>query len=65
MRKKIALAGLGVAVAATFAPLSTASAVCWPDLSPVGGPSCPSLCPGILIELTDRYVSDGFIRCAA
>lgn len=44
MRRKIALAGIGLAAAASFAPLQSASAVCWPDLSSVGGPSCPNLC---------------------
>ena len=63
MRKKIALAIAGLATAATLAPLQSASASCYPDLSWIGGPSCPNLCPGILIELTDRYVNDGFLRC--
>lgn len=58
MRRTIALTIGGLAVAATLAPLSSASAVCGPDLSPVGGPSCPSLCPTGPYALADRAVDD-------
>ena len=43
MRKKIAVAALGLSLAAAFAPLGSASAYCMVDLSPVG-PSCANPC---------------------
>jgi hypothetical protein len=64
VRRTIALTIAGLATAASLAPLPAASAVCWPDLSPVGGPACPNLCPGVVIAVVDR-VSPGFIRCLA
>lgn len=48
MRKKLVLTLAGFAVAASLAPLAGASASCGPDLSAIGGPSCPSLCPRVL-----------------
>ena len=62
MRKKIAFAGLGLAAAATFAPLTAASASCT-DLSAVGGPSCASLCPGAVVTLVNKLTQPGFLAC--
>ena len=47
MRKKLALTVAGLVAAAAFLPLTAASAVCGPDLSSIGGPSCPNLCPRV------------------
>ena len=65
MRQKIALSIFGLAIAASLAPLHTASAVCGPDLSAVGGPSCPNLCPGIVVATVNDVVGSPFIACAA
>lgn len=62
MRRKIALTISGLLTVAALAPLPSASASCT-DLSRIGGPECASFCPGILLELTDEYVNDGFLRC--
>lgn len=65
MRRKIALTILGLATAASLAPLSPASAVCGPDMSWIGGPSCPNACLGVVGEVVDRVFYPGFITCAA
>lgn len=65
MRRKIALTVLGLATAASLAPVTSALAVCGPDLSWVGGPSCPNLCPGIVLDVTDKVFYPGFISCFA
>jgi hypothetical protein len=44
LRKKLALAAVAVAAAASFAPLTPAAAYCAFDLSPVGGSSCYNPC---------------------
>ena len=65
MRRKIALTVLGLATAASFAPLHSASAVCGPDLSSVGGPSCPNLCPGIVVRVVNDALGRPFLACFA
>lgn len=65
MRRKIALAGAGLAAVASLAPLPAASAVCGPDLSRIGGPSCPSLCPGVVVRVVNEVAGDGFLACFA
>jgi hypothetical protein len=65
VRRKIALAGVGLAAVASLAPLPAASAVCGPDLSAVGGPSCPNLCPGLVVRVVNDVVGDGFLACLA
>lgn len=65
MRRKIALTVLGLATAASIAPISSASAVCGPDLSWAGGPSCPSLCPAVVTRIADKVFYPGFISCLA
>ncbi len=62
MRRNVALAGVAIAAATAFAPLPSASASCT-DLSWIGGPSCFMVCPKVLLDLTDRYVNEGFLRC--
>jgi hypothetical protein len=65
VRRKIALTILGLATAASVAPLSSASAVCGPDLSWAGGPSCPSLCPAVVGRVADEVFYPGFLSCFA
>lgn len=59
MRTKITLVGLGLGLAATFAPLTPASAYCM-DLSSVGGPSCINPCYAVLgaYDTADRAAKD-------
>lgn len=69
MRRSLALAASCLALAATFGPLSAASAVCGPDLSSVGGPSCPSLCPAAPYYAADEALGDAlpdvYMTCSA
>lgn len=65
MYRKTALAGLGLALAASLAPLSSASASCHADLSAIGGSSCQSLCPGIVVRVVNDALGTPFINCVA
>ena len=64
MRRSLAFAGIGLAVAASFAPVQSASAVCWPDLSSVGGPSCPNVCQPVA-GLVNRITGQPTLMCLA
>lgn len=59
MRRTLALAVSGLALAAFVAPIQSASAVCT-DLSSVGGPSCFNPCAAVLgtYETADRASKD-------
>ena len=58
MRRSLAVALLGLGLAASFAP--AASAYCMADLSSVGGPSCFNPCNAVLgsYETADRAAKD-------
>lgn len=67
MRKKIALAGLGLGLAATFLPVSSASAACVPvwwetitgDCSP-----CQTIGP-VIVLLQDKVLPADYVQCVA
>ena len=68
MRKKIAVAALGLGLATAFAPLTPASAMCI-DLSSVGGP-CVSPCNPFgtvshVNEVTPDGLPDVYLVCVA
>lgn len=65
MQRKIALTISGLAIVASLAPLHTASAVCGPDLSSVGGPSCPNMCPGIVVNTVNKVFGSPVLACFA
>ncbi|HWL36713.1 MAG TPA: hypothetical protein VNQ77_11015 [Frankiaceae bacterium] len=60
MRRTLALAVSGLALAAFVAPVQSASAVCMADLSSVGGPSCFNPCYAVFgtYETADRAAKD-------
>lgn len=62
MRRTIALTIAGVAAAAAFVPLPSASAVCWPDLSSVGVTGCFG-CPHAVPALVKNVTGYDLIQC--
>lgn len=60
MRRTLALAVSGLALAASVAPIQSASAVCMADLSSVGGPRCFNPCMAVLgtYDTADRATND-------
>lgn len=67
MRKKIALAGLGLGLAATFLPVSSASAACVPVWwETITGDCSPCNTVGHAIRyLDDKGVPTDFAQCVA